>query len=542
MSTLAGKYRLFVSSAQKELAVERRAVKERVQNDPVLRRFFEVFLFEDLPASGRRADEVFLTEVDRCDVYVGLFGDAYGFENAAGVSPTEQEFERARAGGKERLIFVKGAADGGRHPKLQALLLKAGDQLVRRRFATVAELTEALGASLADFLERRGAIHSRPFDERVCPGATLDDIDAGTLRDFVRRARGERKFPLPETAGPAEVLAHLEMLIGGAPTHAAILLFGKNPQRFLSSAEIRCMHFHGADIVRPAPYYRIFKGGLFGQVDAAVNFVLSVVNLSVGTRAASTQAPVRPELPPEVVREAVVNAIAHRDYASAAAVQVSVFSDRVEIWNPGELSPPLTLDGLRRPHHSIARNARVCEALFLARYIEKYGTGTLMMIRESVGHGLSEPGFALRPGEFVATVWRDWLTAETVAALGLNERQLKALAQVRVSGRITNREYRKLTGAIDRTAQRDLTGLIAKGLLVRHGEAGRSAHYAFAPKSDINQTNRTSPAGEVNQTQTRQTGHKRPRVAPGGRPDQVGTKAPRAKSSGKAPRAKKSTK
>ena len=255
------------------------------------------------------------------------------------------------------------------------------------------------------------------------------------------------------------------MIAGGVPTHAAILLFGKNPQRFLPSAEVRCMHFHGTDIVRPAPYYRIFKGGLFEQVDAAVNFVLSVVNLSVGTRAQSTQAPVRPELPPEVVREAVVNAIAHRDYASAAAVQVSVFSDRVEIWNPGELSPPLTLDGLRRPHHSIARNARVCEALFLARYIEKYGTGTLMRIRESVGHGLSEPGFALQPGEFVATVWRDWLTAETVAALGLNERQLKAVAQVRTLGRLTNREYRVLTGASESTALRDLAELVEKGLL-----------------------------------------------------------------------------
>ena len=164
-------------------------MKERVQNDPVLRRFFEVFLFEDLPASGRRADEVFLAEVDRCDVYVGLFGEAYGFEDAAGVSPTQREFERASAGGKERLIFVKGPTDGERHSKVQALLRKAGGQLVRRRFATVAELTDTLGASLADFLERRGAIQSRPFDERACPGATLDDIDAGTLRDFVRRAR-----------------------------------------------------------------------------------------------------------------------------------------------------------------------------------------------------------------------------------------------------------------------------------------------------------------------------------------------------------------
>jgi ATP-dependent DNA helicase RecG len=68
-----------------------------------------------------------------------------------------------------------------------------------------------------------------------------------------------------------------------------------------------------------------------------------------------------------VVREAIVNAVAHRDYASAASVQVSVFADRVEVWNPGMLPPPLTPERLREPHSSLPRNARICEALFLAR-------------------------------------------------------------------------------------------------------------------------------------------------------------------------------
>ena len=70
---------------------------------------------------------------------------------------------------------------------------------------------------------------------------------------------------------------------------------------------------------------------------------------------------------------------------------------------------------LRRPHRSIARNHRICEALFLARYIEKFGTGTLMMIRETATHGLPEPQFAQSPGEFVTTIWRDWLTEKLLA-------------------------------------------------------------------------------------------------------------------------------
>jgi ATP-dependent DNA helicase RecG len=108
------------------LAQERWAIRDFVEADPLLRRFFTVFLFEDLPAGDRRADEVYLAEVDRCAVYVGLFGNDYGFEDAAGISPTEHEFDRATARGKPRLIFVKGSDDRARHPKMGALVGKAG--------------------------------------------------------------------------------------------------------------------------------------------------------------------------------------------------------------------------------------------------------------------------------------------------------------------------------------------------------------------------------------------------------------------------------
>ena len=90
--------RLFISGVQKELAEERQAVRDYVRGDPLLRRFFEVFLFEDLPASDRRADEVYLDEVDRSGLYVGLFGNEYGSVAGVTKSPTEQEFDRATAG------------------------------------------------------------------------------------------------------------------------------------------------------------------------------------------------------------------------------------------------------------------------------------------------------------------------------------------------------------------------------------------------------------------------------------------------------------
>jgi predicted HTH transcriptional regulator len=469
---------IFVSSVQKELAAERRALKEYVHNDPLLGRFFEVFLFEDTPASDRRADQVYLAEVDRCAIYCGLFGDDYGFEDAAGVSPTEQEFDRASLEGKTRLIFLKGTDDKARQPKMRALIRKAGGQLIRRRFGSIPELTAALYASLVEFLEGRGTIQSRPFEDRPAPGATLDDIDAEAVAAFVRRARAERQFPLPADAPLPTVLMHLNLLSDHQPTQAALLLFGRQPQRFTPAAEVRCMHFHGTEIQRPVPYYQIFKGPLFEQVDRATDFALGVLNRGVGTRALSNQAPVTFEIPPDVIREAIVNAVAHRDYTSAAAVQVSVFADRVEIWNPGLLPPPLTPERLRHPHRSIAHNPRIAEALFLTRYIEKYGTGILMMIRESASHALPEPDFEQRGGEFVTTVWRDWLTAAVLGGLGLNERQLKALPLIRQRSRFSNSDYQTISGATRATAKRDLEELVSKNVIMLQGR-GRGAHYEF---------------------------------------------------------------
>lgn len=118
---------LFISSVHKELQVERRSIKEFVQGDALLRRYFDVFLFEDLPAVDRRADDVYLEEVERSGVYLGLFGNEYGNEDQEGLSPTEREFKRATAKGKTRLIFIKGTDDKVRHPKMLKLIRTAGN-------------------------------------------------------------------------------------------------------------------------------------------------------------------------------------------------------------------------------------------------------------------------------------------------------------------------------------------------------------------------------------------------------------------------------
>ena len=405
--------RLFISSVQSEFVQERAALRDYVCGDALLSGFFDVFLFEDVPASNRRPDALYLDEVERCDVYVGLFGFGYGNEDEAGVSPTEREFDRASALGVHRLIFVKGEDDSARHPKMRALLGKAQAGLIRKRFNTTEELKAELYAALVEYLKNEELIRRGPFDAAPCPRATLDDLDSERVHWFIRRARRARQFPLAEEASPEELLAHLNLLNNGRLTYAAVLLFGKSPQRFLISSEVKCAHFHGTEVAKPIPSYQVYKGTVFELVDQAVDFVLSKIALHIGTRAESVRAPVTYEMPKEVVTEAIVNAVAHRDYTSNGSVQVMLFADRLEVRNPGRLLPPLTLEKLREPHNSLPVNSLLAESLYLAEYIERMGTGTLDMIRRCVGAGLSEPEFAVTDG-FVTTVRRKALAGRVM--------------------------------------------------------------------------------------------------------------------------------
>lgn len=398
--------RIFISSVQREFSEERLALRDWLRNDPLMRRFFETFLFEDVPAVDRRADEVYLEEVATLDVYIGLFGNDYSYGDSDGISPTEREFEEATLKQKTRLIFIKGADDKKRHPKMQALIQRVGKELIRRRYVSIAELITSVYAALVQYLEVHDLIRNGPFDAAACSKATMLDLDEERMTIFLRRARAARGFPLPESSTSQDLLTHLNLLNDGCLTHAAILLFAKKPQRFLISSEVKCAHFHGLEVAKPISSYQVYKGNVFDLVDQAVDFVMSKINLWVGTRAESTQVPIKYEIPRDVVTEAIVNAVAHRDYTSNGSVQVMLFPDRLEVWNPGRLPPSLTLEKLRHPHGSVPHNPLLAEPLYLTKYIERMGTGRRDMIDDCREAGLSEPQFSISDGFFVTTIWR----------------------------------------------------------------------------------------------------------------------------------------
>ena len=299
-----------------------------------------------------------------------------------------------------------------------------------------------------------------PFDAAACEDAGLDDLDREWMTLFVRTARRARRFPLPEDVQPGRLLKHLNLLNRGRLTNAAVLLFGKSPQRSLISSEIRCARFHGTEVEKPIPSYQVYKGTVFQLVDQAVDFVLGKIDRSVGTRSEGVRAPRTYEIPPEVVTEAVVNAVAHRDYTSNGSVQVMLFSDRMEVRNPGRLSPPLTLEELRVAHNSVPGNPLLAESLYLAEYIERMGTGTLDMIRRCAAAGLPEPEFAVTDG-FVTTIRRATSAArEAGQAVAGTVQETEATTQ---EGDPTTQEIHPTTQEVDSTTTQEIDGATQEG-------------------------------------------------------------------------------
>jgi len=399
------KQKIFISSVQRELTAEREALYAHFITDALLSSFFEPVLFEKLPADTHAPNKVYLDEVADSSVYLLLIGIDYGYQDENGVSPTEQEYNHAAALNKTILAFIKGESSVERHPKEEALLIKVQNYVSYKRFHSISELIAEVNRSLVALLKHQRLVQVVDFDAAINPNAVLADIDNDKVNEFISTARRLRGFPLREGTSVNKILSHLNMLFDEQLTNSALLAFGAEPQQFFPTAVVKCAYFHGLYIEKPIKDHRVIKGDVFMQVDQAVDFVLSKVAMGVGLRDNSNQAPMTYEIPRAVIAEAIVNAVAHREYNSNGSVQVMLFADRLEISNPGALAPELNIDKLKRTHASYPTNPFLAEVMYQAGYIERFGTGTGEILRLTEAAGLKEPEFNLEEG-FKITIWR----------------------------------------------------------------------------------------------------------------------------------------
>ncbi|MFV0642963.1 MAG: ATP-binding protein [Sphingomonadaceae bacterium] len=280
----------------------------------------------------------------------------------------------------------------------------------------------------------------------------------------------------PPPAAPKRRPAPEDMV----PTVAGMLLFGRNPQQFLPSAEIICVRYAGTamddEFVR-----QDIKGALAEQIRRAEAFVTS--NMRRGMRIAGMAREETDEYPIPVVREAIVNAIAHRDYSiRGEGIRLLLFADRLEIYSPGRLPGHVTLENLKDERYS--RNETLVAVLSDLGYIERLGYGIDRMIATMQTAGLPAPRFEETAAGFKVTLYSagDMLPGNTPETrdlpLGfLNVRQEEAIDFLHQNGRITNSDYQNLCPDVSaETIRRDLADLVEKNLLIRIGSK-RATYY-----------------------------------------------------------------
>ena len=349
-----------------------------------------------------------------------------------------------------------------------------------RSFKRIGNVTKLMKRDEYERLLLRKERDKLQFDSQICKEVTVKDIDKGKVGWFLRKAKFERKLGIEPQIPPREALRKLNLLTNEGLTNAAILMFGKEPQKSFIQSEVRCARFKGTKAVKPFVDMKVLEGTVYEQIDQEEKFVLFNMRKSAWLESGKIERQEKWEYPPDAIREAITNAIAHRDYFPSANVQIRIFDDRIEIWNPGTLPEGLTIEKLKGKHESKPRNKLIANLFFLIKYIEQWGTGTNEIIDECIAHGLPEPLFEDTGSSFIVTFRKSKLTSEFLEGLGLNKRQEKAIEHLKGNKRITSKEYAKLFNITERTARNDIKTLINKNVIMRRGKGDKNTYYILA--------------------------------------------------------------
>ncbi len=329
------------------------------------------------------------------------------------------------------------------------------------------------------FIEKSGA----SWDKQPT-AAGLDEIDPAAVQRFLRLAH-DRLPEASETEPVESVLRKLDLLTDDQLRRGALLLFGRRPQSDLHMAYVRMGRFKTDTIIVDDKF---IEGNLFQQLDQVMQYFRQYlqVRLEINSRISEGKSMLEAiqrqdiwDYPLDALREAVINALIHRDYFdSTGHTSIRVYDDRVYIWNPGELQPGMTVDDLlRRPHDSRPRNPLLARVFYYAGWIEHWGSGVTRILDLCQAQGLPAPQFRSASGRFEVAFTKSLYTVNRMLPDGLSERQTKTLQWVLEHSRISNSEYRSLFQVSARTASRELAALVQQGILEQIGRSGPFVYY-----------------------------------------------------------------
>lgn len=507
--------RIFISSVQKELELERAAVAGLMATDPFLLQHCVPVLFEKEPPPPRPAKQPYLEALKACQVYVLMIANEYGQPDGE-VSATHHEYRLAQQLKLPTIVFLKGARDDARSPEVRALVAETKkDGYTYKRFHDREDLKplmlSALQRTLAEAFRIQVTAAERSegeqlieaastFESAVLADVSVAALDPELIREFNRRSSGNTAERVFRPAGQA--LHARGLAVRGTkpeefnPTAAAYLLFGPQPANRFPHCEILADAYDDVRVTGRPKGQSGINAPLPHALEQALKFVddhtfhprrvVGLNNLRLD------------EYPTAALREALVNAVAHRSYDDRARkIFVRIFRDRIEVASPGYPPKPLTLAKLRRGgYRPCSRNPLIAQTLATLSVMEQRGTGFARMREAMLNHGLEEPRIDQQDGFFVVTLPGPAGNYEQIRtpadALGLvtpaveaqlNERQKKIIVEAQEAGFVTSGWCQKTFHVVRDTANRDLVGLVRFGLLEPAGK-GRSARYVLkvAPK------------------------------------------------------------
>ncbi len=317
------------------------------------------------------------------------------------------------------------------------------------------------------------------WDKLPARDANMADVELENVKRFIHKANETGRRNIGDDEDPSLVLEKLELIKDGKPTWAAILLFHRYPQRFLSQAVVHCGRFKEETIVIDD---RMIEGNIIEQVDEAMDFIRKNINVKF----VMTGRPEREQVwdyPLEALREAVINAICHRDYSIPSNTEIRIYDDELIVWSPGGLPFGITLKELYQSHPSVLRNKGIASIFYDMGWIEQWGSGIDKMRRMCVKAGLPEPKFEEQQG-FRVIFRLDIYSEKYLQSLGLNERQIKAVFFVKEKGKITNKDYQRIVEVSKPTASRELANLVDLKILRQQGVTGKGTFYILESSSN----------------------------------------------------------
>lgn len=331
---------------------------------------------------------------------------------------------------------------------------------------------ELKGAALDKFLlQKKG----KRWDGVPVPNISIHDLKNETFEFFRKRAFRSQRIDEESLADSNEnLIENLQLKEDRYLKRASILLFHPNPEKFITGAYIKIGYFESDSNLR---FQDEIHGNIFEQIEKTTELLFTKYIKALISYEGLNRVEIY-EYPKEAIREALLNAVAHKDYSGAVPIQISIYKNKLMIWNEGQLPENWTIETLLEKHSSKPFNPDLANALFRSGYIESWGRGISKMTELCFNFDLPAPLFFFKSSGFWVEFRKDIYNYNQLKELGLNGRQIKAVLFVKENGKINNSDYQSLNNVSKATATRDLTDLVERfAILGRSGDVGAGTSY-----------------------------------------------------------------